>query len=88
MVIIGMARNITSNAAIAGERVAALDREAPPLSPALRTHFHGLVGASPGMRRLYQRIEAAGATIGNLLIVGESGAGKELVARAVHKCGT
>jgi transcriptional regulator with PAS, ATPase and Fis domain len=38
------------------------------------------------MRRLYQRIEAAASTRGNLLIVGETGTGKELVARAVHDC--
>ena len=39
------------------------------------------------MRRLYERIEAAGATRGTILIVGESGTGKELVARAIHECG-
>ena len=35
------------------------------------------------MRRLYERIEAAGRTRGTILIVGESGTGKELVARAI-----
>jgi transcriptional regulator with PAS, ATPase and Fis domain len=39
------------------------------------------------MRRLYERIEAAGATRGTILIVGESGTGKELVARAIHEVG-
>lgn len=83
-----MERNITCHAAMAGERIAAaLDREGSHLAAAASSRFHGLVGASTGMRRLYQRIEAAGATIGNLLIVGESGTGKELVARAVHTCG-
>jgi two-component system response regulator AtoC len=57
----------------------------PP--PVEISRFHGLIGASPIMRRLYQRIEAAGATRGNLLIVGASGVGKELVARAIHECG-
>jgi transcriptional regulator with PAS, ATPase and Fis domain len=52
------------------------------------THrFHGLVGATAAMRQLYQRIEAAAATKSNLLIVGESGTGIELVARAIHECG-
>ena len=76
-----------SDAATAGERGAALERVAAHLPVAAMSRFHGLVGATPPMRKVYQRIEAAAATRGNLLIVGESGTGKELVARAVHTCG-
>ena len=76
-----------SDAATAGEKSAALEREAAYLPAAEKARFQGLVGATAAMRQLYQRIEAAAATRGNLLIVGESGTGKELVARAVHKCG-
>ncbi len=75
-----------SEPAMARERSAALEREAAGLPAADRARFQGLVGASAGLRQLYQRIEAAAATKGNLLIVGESGTGKELVAGAVHKC--
>ena len=49
--------------------------------------FHGLVGANAAMRRLVRRIEAVGATRSTVLIVGDSGTGKELVARAIHECG-
>lgn len=49
--------------------------------------FHGLVGTSAGMRRLYERIEAVGRAGSTALIVGETGTGKELVARAIHECG-
>jgi two-component system, NtrC family, response regulator AtoC len=76
-----------SHSAVSMERLAALEREAAQIPPASRSRFRGLVGASAVMRELYDRIAAAAATRGNLLIVGESGAGKELVARAVHESG-
>ena len=52
-----------------------------------RRDFHGLLGASSEMRRVYERIQAAGRARGTILIVGESGTGKELVARAIHRSG-
>ncbi|HVB79079.1 MAG TPA: sigma-54 dependent transcriptional regulator [Candidatus Binataceae bacterium] len=52
-----------------------------------RRFFHGLLGASPAMQRIYDRIDAAGRARGTVLIIGESGTGKELVARAIHKAG-
>ena len=75
-----------SASASAGARIQALEREAALLSREKRHIFHGLVGASATMRRLYERIEAAGRTRGTILIVGESGTGKELVARAIQEC--
>ena len=53
-----------SEAAAAGERVAALEREAAHLPAGEKAHFHGLVGATAAMRQLYQRIEAAAAIKG------------------------
>ena len=76
-----------SETAVAGARIQALEREAARLPRSDRQSFHGLVGASPAMRELYDRIESAGATRGTVLVVGESGTGKELVARAIHECG-
>ena len=76
-----------SASASAGARIQALEREAALLAREERRTFHGLVGASPAMRRLYDRIESAGQTRGTVLIVGESGTGKELVARAIRECG-
>jgi len=76
-----------SKSAVSSARIQAMEREAGALPPQGRSHFHGLIGASPAMRQLYARVEAAGKTRGTILIVGESGTGKELVARAIHECG-
>lgn len=47
-------------------------------------HYGGLVGESAAMRELYQIIDRVGKTGANVLIHGESGVGKELVAKAIH----
>ena len=46
--------------------------------------FNNIVGESAGMAALYQRIIAAAATVATVLVRGESGTGKTLVARAIH----
>lgn len=47
--------------------------------------FMGLLGRSPLMQRLYQQIRNAAMSEAPVLIYGESGTGKNLVARAIHK---
>jgi len=57
---------------------------------ALRTSIHDLhetrplIGDSPAMMQLQQRIERVADSEATVLICGESGTGKELVARAIH----
>ena len=44
----------------------------------------GLVGMSPGIRTLGERIRALARSHATVLILGETGTGKELIARALH----
>ena len=49
-----------------------------------RTAYRGIHGASAAMSTLFQTIERVAARDVSILINGESGSGKELVARALH----
>ncbi|MEM7281828.1 MAG: sigma 54-interacting transcriptional regulator, partial [Pseudomonadota bacterium] len=46
--------------------------------------FDEIIGNSPAMNQVMARIEAVANTPATVLITGESGVGKELVARAIH----
>ena len=86
LIILLISRYFASDSVSVEERSVALEGEVLLVPAADTARFHGMIGASVGMQQLYLRVQAAGATRGNLLVVGESGTGKELVARAVHKC--
>ena len=47
-------------------------------------NFGRIIGTSPALRRMLKRIEAVADTPANVLVEGESGVGKELVATAIH----
>ena len=55
-----------------------------PLPPDTET-FHGLVSRDPVMRRAFQAVRNVAETDATVLVRGESGCGKELVARAIHR---
>ncbi|MBW4055190.1 MAG: sigma 54-interacting transcriptional regulator [Proteobacteria bacterium] len=52
-----------------------------------RGRFHGIIGASAPMQRVYRLIESLADVPTTVLINGESGTGKELVAAALHDSG-
>jgi PAS domain S-box-containing protein len=47
--------------------------------------FEQIVGASPPLRNVLSRVSKVAPTDSSVLITGETGTGKELVARAIHK---
>jgi len=49
-----------------------------------RYGFENIVGNSEPMRRVFERIKLAAPTSSTILVAGETGTGKELVARAIH----
>jgi Nif-specific regulatory protein len=44
-----------------------------------------IVGSGPAMRRVYRDLRRAAPTRANVLLIGETGTGKEVIARAVHQ---
>ncbi|MBD3267318.1 response regulator [bacterium] len=61
-----------------------LKRKATAYEKTTRKEFCGIIGSSPEMQVIYHIIETVAPTKAPVLITGESGCGKELVARAVH----
>src|SRR4029079_18144447 len=48
-------------------------------------NFEEILGNSPELLKLLDRVESAAPTDANVLITGETGSGKELIARAIHR---
>jgi len=59
--------------------------ETPATSPSFQ--FAGVVGRGGGVENIYRLVQKVAATTTNVLITGDSGTGKELVARAIHTNG-
>ncbi len=55
------------------------------LSERLDHQYQNMIGQSEPMQRVFKTIEKVAATDANVLILGENGTGKELVARALHR---
>jgi formate hydrogenlyase transcriptional activator len=48
-------------------------------------NFAQIIGKSPALRKVLQRVEIVAPTDSTVLIYGETGTGKELIARAIHE---
>jgi DNA-binding NtrC family response regulator len=63
-----------------------LRRQVTRLESELRhySRFGEIIGQTESMQRIYATIEAVSQNKSNILVTGENGTGKELVARAIH----
>jgi DNA-binding NtrC family response regulator len=52
-----------------------------------RQQLAGLIGRSAAMQKVFRAVERVARSKTNVLVTGESGVGKELVARAIHELG-
>jgi len=48
------------------------------------TRFQGIIGKSAALRKVLKQVETVAATNSSVLVFGETGTGKELIARAIH----
>jgi len=62
----------------------ALPKASAETSESGKQGFHGLLSRSPAMQAVFQIIQNAAETEATVLVRGESGSGKELVAKAIH----
>lgn len=67
------------------EEVKSLKQSKKQLSADLEQPFGDMLGESAGMKNVMSMIEKVAETDANVLILGENGTGKELVARAIHR---
>ncbi|MCW8090278.1 sigma-54-dependent transcriptional regulator [Alteromonas sp. ASW11-130] len=51
----------------------------------IKKHFGHLIGESAQMKELYKLIERVSRTSANVMLLGESGVGKEVVAESIHE---
>lgn len=77
--------------ALAFDEIAALkehlEKEKVYLQEEIRSdnHFDEIIGASAALRRVLNEVETVAPTAATVLIRGETGTGKELIARALHQ---
>jgi len=70
------------------QKIVAMRRELNHLRGQQRNELNFIVGKTPVMRALVQHAQRAAQASASVLITGETGTGKEVLARAIHQLGT
>ena len=82
--VLGVIRDLTQKRE-AEEALRRSEQENRYLEEELTTHqFDEIVGESSGLKRVLKQVEDVAPTDATVLILGETGTGKELIARAIH----
>ncbi len=66
-------------------KVENLNEQKQLLNKTLDEPYSEIIGTSPQMNSIYRTIDKVAATDAHVLIMGENGTGKELIARAIHR---
>ncbi|HLO59166.1 MAG TPA: sigma-54 dependent transcriptional regulator [Bacteroidales bacterium] len=67
------------------QEITSLREKQQHLSEKLNDQYDSLRGNSPAMEKIYRTIEKVAGTDANILILGENGTGKEILAREIHR---
>jgi len=85
---IGKAFNVARDTATPGRRAFDLEQSESGLGePSAEPCLGGIVGQSKAIREVLEQVETVASSDSTVLLLGETGTGKELIARALHECG-
>jgi two-component system NtrC family response regulator len=65
--------------------IRSIEKEDQPEAPSGRKRYHRLVGESESIENVFRLIQRVAPTDATVLIIGENGTGKELIAHAMHE---